>query len=267
MTSPFTGPDDAWTLRAWRDDLHVAISVLTRLPVGAPPAAAALSPRARRAYPIIGAFMGIAAGGAFFVAHDAGLPLVVNTVLSVAALLLIGGHMDDHSHRAPVPLMVATMIKLAAVYVLGNVATPNGGPAMVVVGLMAAGALSNAAALVLEPDPDEQMDAPDEAGAADAKVMIFPPDGTRLSEEDLDEGNGRELGPPTTAVLIALGLSVAGLGLMGAAVAAGGAMLGAFIAPRLLAREIEDNTLEVPLAMQQSGEVWALLGLAVLLSA
>jgi cobalamin synthase len=64
MTPPFTTADDAWTVRAWRDDLHVALSLLTRLPVGAPPAAACLSERPKRAFPLVAAFMGLAAGGA-----------------------------------------------------------------------------------------------------------------------------------------------------------------------------------------------------------
>lgn len=267
MTPPFTTADDAWTVRAWRDDLHVALSLLTRLPVGAPPAAACLSERPKRTFPLVAAFMGLAAGGAFFVAHDAGLPLVVNTVLCVAALLLLGGHVDDHGHTASAPLMVATMMKLAAVYVLGSPMTPGGGPAMVVVALAGAGALSQAAAILLEPDGEDEADVPAEAGAVDPKVVILPPDGTQITEDEMDEGNGRALGAPTTAILIALIISILGLGLMPTAVAAGGAMFGAFIAPRLLARDIEAEVLATPLAMQQSGEVWALLALAVLLSA
>lgn len=272
MTSPFQTTDDNWTLRAWVQDLHGAIAVLTRLPIPSPGADVALSPRTRRAFPLVGAFVGLAAGGAFFAGHDMGLPLVVNTVLSVAALLLLGGYMERDRQQAALPLMVATMLKLAAVYVIGNPATPGGGPHMVVVALVASGALSQAASLLLEPtqesdDPESADTLPESAGMADPKVVILPPDGTHIAEEDFDEGNGRELAAPTTAVLIALAISLLGLGLLPGAVTVGGAVIGAWVAPRMLAREIEADVIPMSVALQQSGEVWALLGLAILMSA
>ena len=270
MTSPFNTGDDGWTFQAWLQDLHCAAATLTRLPLPHPPAASALNPRVRRAYPLVGAFVGLAAGGVFFAAHDVGLPLVVGTVLCVAALILLGGHMDDHGQRAAGPLLVATMIKLATIYVIGNVDTPNGGPHMVVVALAAAGALSHAAAILFEPAPsdDDTTDTKVAMGpqVADPKVVILPPDGTQLTEEDMYEGNGRDLGPAATAIIIALLVAAVALGLLPGAVAAGGAAIGAWIAPKMLAREIEAEILPLPLALQQSGEVWALLALAVLMT-
>lgn len=270
MSDPFHVADDAWTFRAWLQDLHSAAATLTRLPLPHPPAGAALDPRGRRAYPIIGALIGLAAGGVFFAAHDVGLPLAVCTVLSVAALILIGGHMDDHGQRAAGPLLVATMIKLAAIYVIGNVSTPDGGPHMVVVSLAAAGALSHAAAILFEPDfpedDDADTDVPTTRASADPKVVILPPDGTEISEEEMDEGNGRELGPATTAIIIALLVALVALGILPGAAAVGGAAIGAWGAPRMLAREIKSEVLPLPLALQQSGEVWALLALAILMS-
>lgn len=269
MSAPFHTADDSWTLKAWWQDLHSALSTLTRLPLPPPPAAAALNPRACRAYPLVGAFVGLAAGGVFFAAHDVGLPLVFCTVLSVAALILLGGHMDDHGQRAAGPLLVSTMIKLAAIYVIGNEATPEGGPHMVVVSLAAAGALSHAAAILFEPTPPEdepETDLVPAPGVVDPKVVILPPDGTQITEEDMDEGNGRELGPATTAIIIALLVALAALGILPGAAAVGGAAIGAWIAPRILAREIGAEVLPLPLALQQSGEVWALLGLAILMS-
>ncbi|MGD1933176.1 MAG: hypothetical protein ACFB0Z_01510 [Candidatus Phaeomarinobacter sp.] len=270
MTTPFNTGDDGWTFRAWFQDVHCAAATLTRLPLPHPPAAVALNPRVRRAYPLVGAFVGLAAGGVFFAAHDVGLPLVVGTVLCVAALILLGGHMDDHGQRAAGPLLVATMIKLATIYVIGNIDTPDGGPHMVVVALTAAGALSHAAALLFEPSPVED----EESGTsiaptpevADPKVVIMPPDGTQISEEDMDEGNGRDLGPAATGIIIALIVAAVALGLLPGAVAAGGAAIGTWIAPKMLAREIDSEVLPLPLALQQSGEVWALLALAVLMT-
>jgi len=267
--TPLSSPDDdAWTVRAWIRDVHISIATLTRLPVPAPDASALLSPRARRAWPLVGAFTGLAAGGVFFAAHDVGLPLVVCTVLCVASLILIGGHVDDHGQRAAAPLLVATMIKLAAIYVLGNPATTGGGSHMVVLALAAAGALSQAGTLLLEPDAleeDSETHLPEET-ASDPKVIIMPPDGTQIPEDGFDEGNGRAIGPAATAVTISLLIAFAALGLLPGAVAIGGAALGAWIAPRLLRRDIEDGALPMTLAQQQSGEVWALLGLAVLMS-
>lgn len=270
MSDPYNAADDAWTVRAWWQDLRSATATLTRLPLPHPPAGAALNPRVRRAYPVIGALVGLAAGGVFFAAHDVGLPLAVCTVLSVAALILIGGHMDDHGQRAAGPLLVSTMIKLAAIYVIGNLSTPDGGPHMVVVSLAAAGALSHAAAILFEPSPPEDADADTDVVPApsmvDPKVAILPPDGTEISEENMDEGNGRELGPATTAIIIALLVALITLGILPGAAAVGGAAIGAWGAPRMLAREIEAEVLPLPLALQQSGEVWALLALAILMS-
>lgn len=271
MSDPYHAADDAWTIKAWWQDLHSAAATLTRLPLPHPPAVTALDPRVRRAYPVIGTLIGLAAGGVFFAAHDVGLPLAVCTVVSVAALILIGGHMDDHGQRAAGPLLVATMIKLAAIYVIGNPSTPDGGPHMVVVSLAAAGALSHAAAILFEPNPPED-DEDAQTGVmptptnADPKVVILPPDGTEISEEDMDEGNGRELGPATTAIIIALIVALVALGILPGAAAVGGAAIGAWGAPRMLAREIESEVLPLPLALQQSGEVWALLALAILMS-
>lgn len=267
MTEQKYNQDDGWTLRAWWLDLHAAAATLTRLPIGAPPAPAALSPRVRRAYPLVGALTGLAAGGVYFAANDVGLPIAVNAVLTVAALILIGGHMDDKGDRAVAPLLVATLLKIVAIFVFGDPATPGGGPHMVVLALVATGALSHAAALLLEPAPDT--DASDIAPVdaySDPKVVILPPDGTQITEEDLDEGNGSDLGPQTTAIIIALLLTVISLGLLPGAVAAAGATLGAWLAPRILMREIDADILPMPIALQQTAEVWALLGLAIFMS-
>jgi len=260
MTAHHHSPEDDWTWRAWAKDLHAALATQTRLPVAQLAAGAALSPRARRAYPIIGAFTGLAAGGVFFAGHDVGLPVAVNAVLAVAALILIGGHMDDHGNRAAAPFMVATLLKIASLYVIGNTATPGGGPHMVVLTLVSAGALSNAAAILLAPaeEPDDSDDPED-----DPKVVILPPDGTHIPGDDTAEGNGRDLGVAATATAIALAIAALALGLIAGSVAAAGAAVGVWLAPRLLAREIEAETLPLPLALQQSGEVWALLSLAI----
>lgn len=265
MTEPDTNADDGWTLRAWGQDFHAAACTLTRLPLPAPAADVALLPRVRRAYPMVGAFVGLAAGGVFFAAHDVGLPLAVNAVLAVAALILVGGHMDDRGSRAAAPLMVATMLKISSLYVLGNAATPGGGPHMIVLALVAAGALSHAAALLLEPDAQQSEDDDDDDDRG-SNVVIMPPDGTQITEAEMDEGNGRELGAPATAIIFALVVTAAALGLIAGVVAAAGATAGAWLAPRILAREIDAQTLPMPLALQQSAEVWALMALAVLLS-
>lgn len=259
-----------WALAAWMTDLHAAAAALTRLPLPPPPAAATLAPRRVRAFPVIGALTGLAAGGVFFAGHDVGLPPAVNAVLAVAALVLIGGHLDEGDNRAAAPFLIATLLKIAALAVIGDPATPGGGPAMAVMALAGAGALSHAAALVLAPDPagDEASDA--EGGPAPAptpaKVVIFPPDGTAIpggEDAETAEGNGHDMGPAASALGVAAVIGVIALGLMGALVAAGGAAVGAFVAPRILAREIEAGLLGVALALQQSAEVWALLALAV----
>jgi len=256
-------PAESWTLAAWGRDLHAAAAILTRLPVPPPPAAALIDPRTRRAYPLIGAFAGLAAGGVFFAAHDIGLPAAVDAVLAVAALILIGGHVDEGGRRAPAPFLAATLIKIAALYVIGAPQTPGGGPHLAVLALVAAGALSHVAAIVLEPETE----ADDDEAAVEPRVVILPPGGTAFAADAREEeGNGHTLGPAATALALALGLAVLTLGLMGALVAAGGAALGALVAPRALRRDIHAGTLPPPLALQQAAEVVALLALAVSLS-
>ncbi len=268
MTPPPRNDGADWSLAAWGRDLHVAVSALTRLPVQPPPASASLDPRARRAYPIAGALMGLAAGGVFFASHDVGLPAAVSAILAVAALILIGGHLEDGQTRAAAPFMVATLLKIAAIYVIGGDENFESGPHVAVLALVAVGALSHAAAILLEPAPDPEDEADANAGEdGDPRVLILPPDGTAIPADEEDhEGNGHELGPAATALAISLIVAVVTLGLTAGAVAAGGAALGAWLAPRAFRQEIESGHLPMPLALQQSGEVWGLLALAVSMS-
>lgn len=269
-----TDPRPDWHPGGWLRDLHAAGAALTRLPLPAPPAAALLDPRTRRAYPLVGALVGLAAGGVFFAAHDVGLPAAVSAVLAVAALILIGGHMEPDPSggetRAAPPFLIATLLKIAALFVIGDAATPGGGPHMAVLALVASGAVSHAAAILFEPAPEPGDEPGGSSEPGDAKVVILPPDGTAIpakaggdGELDMREGNGHDIGPAAAAIAVALAIAAVSLGLMGGLVAAGGAALGAFLAPRILKREIEAETLAVPVALQQSAEVWALLALAV----
>jgi len=102
-----------FSARAWWQDIRSALRFLTRLPLPRAPEpaepdffdeaeeegreASAPKPlgRAVRAFPLIGALLGIAAGFAFAIATGVGLPALVAGVIAVALLALMTGALHE----------------------------------------------------------------------------------------------------------------------------------------------------------------------------
>ena len=104
-----------FSARAWWQDISSALRFLTRLPLPLPRAAAPVEPdffdeaeeeeqeasaprplgRAVRAFPLIGALLGIAAGFAFAIVTGVGLPALVAGVIAVALLALMTGALHE----------------------------------------------------------------------------------------------------------------------------------------------------------------------------
>ena len=102
-----------FSARAWWQDIRSALRFLTRLPLPRVPDPAepdffdeveedeqetpARRPlgRAVRAFPLIGALLGIAAGFAFAIATGVGLPALVAGVIAVALLALMTGALHE----------------------------------------------------------------------------------------------------------------------------------------------------------------------------
>ena len=85
------------SMRAWRSDLRAALRFLTRVPVRmARPAGRRPPPgRAVRAFPVIGALIGLVAGLVYGIASGLGLPEIVAAVLAVGAGALVTGALHE----------------------------------------------------------------------------------------------------------------------------------------------------------------------------
>jgi adenosylcobinamide-GDP ribazoletransferase len=83
-------------LKAWRDDAVAALGFLTRLPLPA-----ALAParhdlvRAVRAFPLVGAFIGLVGGAAFALALALGVPATPAALLAVLTTVLATGGLHE----------------------------------------------------------------------------------------------------------------------------------------------------------------------------
>jgi adenosylcobinamide-GDP ribazoletransferase len=252
VESPYSGP----VLLA---DLHLAAAFLTRLrlPDCGPVAEGALA-RAMRAFPLVGALLGLAAGGIYGVTASV-LPPLPSALLAVLALVLLTGalHEDGLADLADglgarggrerrlevmrdsrtgaygvLALVFSVSLRVSAVAAL-----PHGWGA--VGALMAAAALSRA----LIP----------------AVLQGLPP--------ARSDGLGASAGVPhagiaATALGLGLALAIAGLGLTGALAAIVAAGLAALAVATVARRALGGYTGDVLGAVQQAAEAAILLAAA-----
>lgn len=87
---------DRNSLKAWREDIALAIVFLTRIPLrlGFEIHERALQ-RALRAFPLIGVLIGAVGGGVLWIATLAGMPLLIAATLGVLAGVLITGALHE----------------------------------------------------------------------------------------------------------------------------------------------------------------------------
>lgn len=87
---------DPNSLKAWREDIKLALVFLTRLPVklGFEVEERALQ-RAFRAFPIIGVLIGALSGLVLLIATQAGMPLVLAATLGILAGVLLTGALHE----------------------------------------------------------------------------------------------------------------------------------------------------------------------------
>ncbi len=88
------GPDTepVW---GWPADLARAVAFLTRLPVTAASAHSGDLARASRAFPLVGAAVGAAAGGVLWLAAQTGLPPLACALLALGAAALVTGALHE----------------------------------------------------------------------------------------------------------------------------------------------------------------------------
>ena len=79
----------------WPADLFSAAAFLTRLPVPAAHVPTGGLAQAARAFPVVGAGVGAAAGGVLWLAAQAGLPPLVCALLALAAAALVTGALHE----------------------------------------------------------------------------------------------------------------------------------------------------------------------------
>ena len=85
----------------WHDDIRVSVARLTRIRVAASDRISALAAgRAMRAYPVVGAGLGLAAGAAYAVGAFIGLPSIVAALMAVAAAIALTGAVPERVSAA-----------------------------------------------------------------------------------------------------------------------------------------------------------------------
>ena len=157
--------------RAWWSDTRAALAFLTRVPVGAARAEGEGPPlgRAVRAFPVIGALIGLAAGLVYGIASGLGLPEIVAAVLALGASALITGALHEdgladmadgfgggETRERKLAIMrdsrigaygvIALVVVLAAkVGAIAHLGADLGGTGLVVAAMIAAAAASRAA--------------------------------------------------------------------------------------------------------------------------
>lgn len=182
--------------RGWRDDIRFAVAALTRIRVAAgEPATALVAGRAMRAYPIVGAGLGLAAAAAYAVGAMIGLPTFVAALMAVAAAIALTGAAPERASAALAAstadftgpgragprlgggaiagLVVSVGLRAAALVLLADVW-------LVVAVLIAAGAASRATMPVLAwlidaapGETEEEAPTPGRDGAITAAVLGF----------------------------------------------------------------------------------------------
>lgn len=82
-------------LAAWWEDVRTACALLTRLPARHGMVSGGLLMRAARAFPIVGAGVGLLAAGAYHAALLVGLPAAAAAILALATALLVTGALHE----------------------------------------------------------------------------------------------------------------------------------------------------------------------------
>ena len=157
-------------VRVWRSDLRTALLFLTRVPLKAARPEGDSPPlgRAVRAFPIVGALIGLFAGIVYAIAAGIGLPDIVAGVLAVGASALAAGalHEDGLADMADgfgggstrerkLAIMRDSRIGAYGVIVLVGAIADLGGTGLVIAAMVAAAGVSRAAmpAVMLWLDP------------------------------------------------------------------------------------------------------------------
>ena len=86
----------------WKDDLQMAAAFLTRLPIKADSALLDLR-RAARAFPIVGALIGLAGGMVLIICGSIGLSPLLAATFAIAALLILTGALHEDGLRPREP--------------------------------------------------------------------------------------------------------------------------------------------------------------------
>ena len=127
--------------RGWSDDVRFAVAALSRIRVAAGDPISPLSAtRAMRAYPLVGAGLGLAAGAAFAVAAAIGLPAVAAALIAVATAIALSGAAPERA--------TAGFVAAAAGFAASSSPTPRLGVAAIV-GLAVTIGVRTAAIVVL----------------------------------------------------------------------------------------------------------------------
>ncbi len=246
----------------WVDDLKVATAFLSRIPVSAGGAAApGRLARAARAFPLVGAGLGLLGGLVYAIALGLGLTPTLAAVLALAALVWLtgalhedaladvadgfgGGTERDEKLRimrdsrvgsyGALALVVSFALRVAALSALAE-------PGTVTAALVAAGAASRAtmAGLMQRLEPARTEGRAAEAGKPDDRAVAL-------------------------ALAIAAVISVLGLGLRAGAGGFLAAGLGAAAVGYLARRQIGGHTGDVLGAGQQAAEILCLLTVVAL---
>ncbi len=243
---PFPG-----TPPQWLDDVRLAAGFLTRL---TPPPGGVVRPLARavRAFPLVGAGLGVGAGLVYIVASGFGLPPLLAALITLAALVLATGALHEDGLGDTADGFGGGSAKAAKLAIMRDSRIGTYGVIAVAFSLMA-----RVAALATIAEPGLVFAALVATGAASRAtmplIMVFLP----LARSD---GLGADAGRPSrrdTMIGGVLALVIALLALDGAAVVvalvAGG--LAALAVAALARRQIGGYTGDVLGAAQQISEV------------
>lgn len=243
-------------------DLALGFAALTRIPVpGIPPTGEGHLGKAAWTFPIVGAMVGLLAGGVAVGAETLGFAPWLAAMLAVLAQVLVTGafHEDGladladgfgggHDRERKLAIMRDSRIGVfGVVAVVFSLALRVGALAdlpdlaLVPVAMLAAGAASRMAMV---------------------PVMAF---GTPARTDGLGAGAGRPGGPGVVlALLLGTGGAVAALGLVVGAGAAGAALIAAGVVTGLARRQIGGYSGDVLGAIQQAAETTFLLVLTIM---
>jgi adenosylcobinamide-GDP ribazoletransferase len=253
MTQTPTPIADHWS--GWWTDLRVAAGFLTRLPGLGAPIEANLA-RAMRAFPLIGAGLGLLAGLVYALGYGMGLPPMAAALLAIGCSVLVTGALHEDGLADTADGMAGGRDVETRLAIMADSRIGAAGTLALVIGVGL-----RAAALATLATPGVAAAALIAAGAGSR--AIFPAFIHRLSPARPD-GLGAMAGTPSSETsLIALGLGtlviVLCVGITTGIAAIVAAMLGVAAIAVLAARKIGGYTGDVLGAAQQVAEIAILL--------